>query len=475
LRGCPMNFIHTADLHLGYRQYELDQRFRDFGVSFLKVVDYAIAEKAGFVLVAGDLFNSRNINAPTYMQAFHILTKLKEAGIPCIAIAGNHDRPFIRDHMSWLEALEKHELIRLIRPGEEKLMAHYVDIGGARIFGMSYAGSATSAIIPRIADEIREINAPNPPEYTILMMHAGVEGQTKGNIIGETPYDDFLKLKDVVDYLALGHYHNAYELDGWAYNPGSPDTCSLSEVNEPKGFYHVMDGKVTLIDKQIKRRPFIFASVRLEEHLDAPSLITALEKKVASMPRPEEQPVVIVSFRGCLGFDRSHIDVEHVKQIISEKLDPLYVDVRFDLSNDPFCISGVEADGIDRVAIEREVLSRFAAADSMLSDYGHYFAASLSEVKDMAVKGADAETLDSLMRKTFEDIKNKKAPVSEKAIVVVKAAEEMKPSAEAVPAALPAPKPAKEKKKKPAPPAVEEPPAPKVQRKTLSEFWGGKP
>jgi DNA repair exonuclease SbcCD nuclease subunit len=34
-----MNFIHTADLHLGYRQYELDQRFRDFGSSFLKVVE----------------------------------------------------------------------------------------------------------------------------------------------------------------------------------------------------------------------------------------------------------------------------------------------------------------------------------------------------------------------------------------------------------------------------------------------------
>lgn len=470
-----MNFIHTADLHLGYRQYELDQRFRDFGSSFLKVVEYAIAERVEFVLVAGDLFNSRNINAPTYMQAFHILSELKAAGIRCVAIAGNHDRPFLRDHMSWLEALEKHDLIALIRPGEEKLMEHYIDIGDTRIFGMSYAGSSTSAIIPRIADEIREINTSKPPGYTILMMHAGVEGQTKGNIIGETPYEDFLKLKDVVDYLALGHYHNAYVLDSWAYNPGSPDTCSLSEVNEPKGFYHVKDGKATLIDKEIKRRPFIFASVKLEDHLDAPSLIAALEKKVASMPRPDEQPVVIVSFRGCLGFDRSHIDVEHVKQIVTEKFDPLYVDVRFDLSNDPFCISGVDAEGIDRVAIEREVLSRFAAADSMLSDYGHYFAASLSEVKDLAVKGADAETMDTLMRKTFEDIKNKKAPVSEKAIVVVKAAEETKPPAETEtgPVVAPAPKPAKERKKKPVPP-VEEPPAPKVQRKTLSEFWGGK-
>jgi DNA repair exonuclease SbcCD nuclease subunit len=63
-----MNFLHAADLHLGYRQYDLDQRFVDLGHSFMKVVEYAIAERAEFVIVAGDLFNSRNINAPTYTQ-----------------------------------------------------------------------------------------------------------------------------------------------------------------------------------------------------------------------------------------------------------------------------------------------------------------------------------------------------------------------------------------------------------------------
>ncbi len=138
-----MNFLHTADLHLGYRQYDLDQRFRDLGNSFLKVVEYAVAEKVDFVLVAGDLFNSRNINAPTYTQAHHVLSKLKEAGIPCLAIAGNHDRAFIRDQMSWLETLEWQGLIKVIRPGTERLMDNFVDIGGTRIFGISYAGSST--------------------------------------------------------------------------------------------------------------------------------------------------------------------------------------------------------------------------------------------------------------------------------------------------------------------------------------------
>jgi DNA repair exonuclease SbcCD nuclease subunit len=465
-----MNFVHTADLHLGYRQYDLDQRFRDLGNSFLKVVEYAIAEKVEFVLVAGDLFNARNINAPTFMQAHHVLSKLKESGIPCLAIAGNHDRAFIRDQMSWLETLEWQGLVKVIKPGTERLMDNFADIGPTRIFGMSYAGSSTGAIIPRLAGEIRDINAANPPDYTILMMHAGIEGQMKGNIIGETPYEDFLKLKDVVNYLALGHYHCAFEMDGWAFNPGCPDTCSLAEVNERRGFYHVRDGKATLVDVPT-RRPFIFASVKLDEHLDAASLMLALEKKVASIDKPDEQPVVIVSFRGCLGFDRSHVDIEQVRQIIIARLDPLYVDVRFDLSNDPFCITGLDTEGIDRAAVEREVLSRFAASDTMLSDYSHYFAAALSEAKDLAVKGADAETLDALMRKTFEAIKNKAAPETEKALVVVKPVQEAKPPEKIDPVPKPA-KPVKKVKKAVLPPV--EAPVPKVQRKTLGEYWGDK-
>jgi septum formation inhibitor MinC len=352
-------------------------------------------------------------------------------------------------------------------------MENYVDIGRTRIFGMVYAGSSTGMIIPRLAEEIREINASNPPEYTILMMHAGVEGQAKGNIIGETPVDDFMKLKDVVNYLALVHYHNAFELDGWIHNPGCPDTCSLAEIGEPKGFYHVKDGKSAL--HEVPRRPFIFVSVMLDEHLNVATLLQAFEEKVASIKKPDEQPIVIVSFRGCIGFDRSHVDIEYVKQIVTAKLEPLYVDVRFDLSNDPFCITGLEAQSIDRLAIEREVLGRFAASDTMLSDYSHYYAAALSEAKDLAVRGADAEMLDKLMRKTFEDIRDKKAPETEKALVVVRAPEEVKLPEKVEPAVV-KPKPAKEKKKAAIPKVApkEDPPAPRVPRKTLSEYWGGK-
>ncbi len=467
-----MNFIHTADLHLGYRQYDLDERFRDFGRSFQAIAQQAIDARTEFVLIAGDLFHNRNINAPTYYQAHFILSRLKEAGIPCIAIEGNHDRAFVRDSMSWLEALESQGLLTLIRPAEGRLMNNYVDIGDTRIFGLCYAGASTSRVIPDIAREIAEINSTNKPAYTVLMMHTGIEGQMKGSIIGETSYEDIYNLKDVVDYLALGHYHSAYEMDGWVHNPGSPDTCSIAEVGEPKGYYHVKDGNIVLRD--IDRRKFLPISIRTDEYLNAGDLMAEVEKRLASAGKPEK-PVVHILFRGCLNFDRSHLSLENVKALAMEMLDPLYVDARFELSNDEACIAGVEAGNFDRLAIEREVLSRLASTDSMLATYAGYYAVALSEIKDLAVKEADPETLDSTLRRAFEEIKAGKAPNSARQdIVIQKPAVEVveKPVSPEIKEVKKAPAPRKKALPKTGETIVETAPTP-VQRKTLDQFWSG--
>src|SRR5208337_1960620 len=129
-----MSFIHMADMHLGYRQYDLEQRFIDLGHTFNRIVEYAIANKVEFVLISGDLFDKRSINAPTYVQAVHVLSRLKEAKIPCIAIEGNHDRRFMKDGMSWLESLEWEKLLTVLKTGDNRLTGS-IDIGSYRIFG----------------------------------------------------------------------------------------------------------------------------------------------------------------------------------------------------------------------------------------------------------------------------------------------------------------------------------------------------
>lgn len=411
MEGIRMNFLHMADMHLGYRQYDLEQRFLDFGHTFEKIIDYAIAHHVEFVLISGDLFDRRSINAPTFIQANHVLSKLRQAGIPCIAIEGNHDRRFVKDGMSWLESLEWENLLRVIKNYEGNLMGGYIDVGKTRVFGYGFAGALTPAAIPAIKREIQAINATSPPQTTILMLHVGVQGSMRPGVAGEVTYEELCPLRGVVDYLALGHYHNSYEIDGWAHNPGSPDTCSIAEATEKKGVYHVTDAGARLIAMDTRR--FIPLRIRADGHKDFESLFSDVRESAARHGRLDG-PVVLVTIAGTLGFDRSHVNTDAIAGMVEELTGALHVDVRFDLANDAFSIAMLESDGLDRPAIEREVFRKLALSDSMLADSADLFAAAAVQVRDLAVRNADDKTLDEVLRKIYGRISTA-APEAERA------------------------------------------------------------
>src|SRR5438132_13066893 len=95
------SFIHLADTHLGYEQYGVRERFNDFSRAFWDIMDDAIERKVDFVVIAGDLFNKRAIDALTPIHAIEGLRKLKDRIIPVIAMEGNHDWSYYRDGSYW--------------------------------------------------------------------------------------------------------------------------------------------------------------------------------------------------------------------------------------------------------------------------------------------------------------------------------------------------------------------------------------
>lgn len=64
-----VEFLHIPDVHLCYQQYNLEERFKDFGRAFMKAVDYAIDKKVDFVPICGDLFNKSALDPLTLLQA----------------------------------------------------------------------------------------------------------------------------------------------------------------------------------------------------------------------------------------------------------------------------------------------------------------------------------------------------------------------------------------------------------------------
>lgn len=214
-----VKFIHCADIHLGRVQNNLEQRFVDFGNAFRHVVQEALARKVDFMLVSGDLFDKRNINARTLEQAVEILEPLKEAGIPVIAIEGNHDKAFLRDKESWMTFLARRGYIILLSPefqggklvldtyDRENCTGCYIDLAeNVRVYGLGYLGRAAGSKLEELAPLLAE------DKTNIVLLHAMV-GRMGGELIGSIPKSEVACLRERVAYLALGHGHNRYVVE----------------------------------------------------------------------------------------------------------------------------------------------------------------------------------------------------------------------------------------------------------------------
>jgi DNA repair exonuclease SbcCD nuclease subunit len=101
-----MKFLHIADVHLGCTRYQLAESPRDFFDAWVDVLKrYAINEDVEFVLMCGDFFHKRSVPPETMNYAVEGLTMMREAGIPVLAIEGNHDQKHTDNEYSWLRSL----------------------------------------------------------------------------------------------------------------------------------------------------------------------------------------------------------------------------------------------------------------------------------------------------------------------------------------------------------------------------------
>ena len=404
-----MNFIHASDLHLGYEQYGLKERFIDYARAFQTVIKYAIDHKAEFILISGDLFHKRNINAPTYLQAYKVLLELKERSpsTQVYAIEGNHDLAFHQDGKSWLEILNSQGLLRLIRlkeVGDIKLMGDHVELDNVRIFGVRYIGANTTSSIPRIAEEIKKIEAEQGKKYTILMMHFGLEGQVKQSEAGEILYSSLMPLREVVDYLALGHYHMQYEMDGWIFNPGSIEMISMNEFGLPKGFYHKKENGaklITPVTRSIRRIKLDISGIETPEALYS-SIETLLKRQASNLS--DNKPIVELLLYGELSFPKSDIDIDKIKKMLEEEFKPLSSEVKIEKSNSQYAINESDVRGLSREQIELRVFSERVKLDARYRDNADAIVNTMIEVKKKAAAGIEEGEIRADLRWCFEKV-----------------------------------------------------------------------
>jgi len=412
-------FLHLADVHLGYQQYGLKERFNDFGRAFEAAVDYALEKAVDFVLITGDLFHKSAVDPPTLLQAVNNLDRLRQAGIPVLAVEGNHDRARYRYGYSWLDFLAEQGYLALLSPlFEEKGMAlppwdgsegAYMDIGKVRIYGLPYLGASIRPVLAELPGALAA-SRDDHVEFTVLMAHFGLEGEIPG-AVGGLAQSEIAPLREHVDYLALGHWHKPFQRQGWVYNPGSLETCSVDECHWQGGFYHVTvdtgrNPNHTALHVKSLRRPFYRWRFAVDEYPTPQALHRGLkdwlEARSRDMPQPERAPIVELGLEGILAFDRNDLDLDHIRGLVREVLSPLHVRIRNDTRPVEFEITPGQRLG--RAELERCVLRELVMRDARYRGQADAWASLMSELKRMVLAGSEPESIVETLRQRLREM-----------------------------------------------------------------------
>lgn len=408
-------FMHIADIHLGFKQYNESFRADDFARAFKEVIVRAIDEKVDFVLIAGDLFHKRAIDAITLDDAYRWLERLKQCGIPCIAIEGNHEMAYYGDEGSWLGFLRLRGLITLLQarfadgnvyfdPVRNQRGGWVDPIPGVRIYGLGYKGAGAPPAIEMcaLAFDALPPEARAGVEYVIFAAHTGVLGELAGDAVSPT-LPQWLSLRPHVDYVALGHIHKPFTYEDWLFNPGSLETCASNEwawgeraallvevdTDQPAG---PLRNRVTRIAPQ--RRPFARFGFKTDLYPDPESLLEKCKadflRRRADMGEVSEhdEPVVDVILDGVLTFDPSLLDIAAIEELARASLEARIVQVKnFTVRRDAV-VDGDENDpGMQeqpREEVERRVLQQLLSADSRFVDRAEEWADAAITLKNMA-------------------------------------------------------------------------------------------
>lgn len=417
-----VEFLHISDVHLGYRQYNLEERFKDFGRTFMQAVDYAIDKKVDFVLICGDLFNKSALDPLTLLQAVSILERLEKANIKAIAIAGNHDRPSYQENFSWLHYLADRGHLILLRPEYQETgikfslydgqKGCYFKIKGIQIYGIPYLGAAIEPVLEELSKHLSS-RKKNEKSFTIVMAHFGLQGEIP-RMPGGVSHELIAKLKEQVNYLALGHWHKPFEYDDWIYNPGSLENCSMDERRWKGGFYHVVvedepgyKHKATHI--QCKHRPFYRLIFNVDQFKTPEKLVVDFDKYLdiekKKIFEDELAPVIEVSFEGILSFDRASLDFEQLKVLVESHFSPLIAMLKNNTRPTDFEIS-TEAN-LPRIQLEHKIIQELFKQNSQYQSHAEQWADLAIEIKNLTLKGDTPDSIVSALRTRVKQMKQK--------------------------------------------------------------------
>lgn len=243
---------HIADVHLGITRYQqrdpatgLNIRSQDFNRAFEEALEKAMSEHVDFILIAGDLFHSRNPYPLVKEFALDRLHKVGTNGTPVFIVSGNHEAPVTRGVGNPLAVLKYLPNVYVFRePGCVDLSIKGKDLS---VLGVPYNTAQPMNELFSEQQWPQTLSRHRKGFKNILLSHGSIEGFAEGaetmistRLEGRIPLE---RIPPDFDYIAMGHIHRSQVL----YHsqnpslpivyPGSLERVDFRERNEEKGFY----------------------------------------------------------------------------------------------------------------------------------------------------------------------------------------------------------------------------------------------
>lgn len=232
-----MKIVHCSDLHLGKRfsgnKDYVKKRYMDFFNAFATFIDKVEEIKPDVCLIAGDIFDKKEINPDILSKTEYLFKRLRDnIKKDIIAIEGNHDNSRILEE-SWLEYLQEQNILKVFYYNKDFEEKNYLKIDDINFYPVGYPGFMIDEALTKLSEKL------NPQEKNIVVVHTGISGSTDTlpGLVSTSILDLF---KDKTIYIAGGHIHSftTYPKEKpYFFVSGSLEFSNIqNEKSDKKGF-----------------------------------------------------------------------------------------------------------------------------------------------------------------------------------------------------------------------------------------------
>ncbi len=380
-----VKFAHISDVHLGgWKQQPMqDLNF----ASFKKTIDICIEKKVGFILIAGDLFDSAYPSIEVLKETFSEFKRLKESKIPCFIIAGSHD--YSISGKTFLDVLEKAGFctnVVSIEENKDTIVLNPTIYNNVAIYG--YPGKKSGLEI----QDLRRLRLNDSPGmFRIFMLHTTID-KAKGML----PIDSIeTELLPKADYYALGHLHIDFQYQNFVY-PGPVFPNNFQELEDLKnGSFYIID---TDAENSLQKIELKLKEVETFD-IEIRNALTATEKITSEIDKRQiKDKIVLLRIRGEIDTGtNSDIKFPQIEEFAMNKGAYFILKNTHDLKTKEVEME-IEVRNIDNV--EDETVNMYSSQNP--SDFNKFI---FQLINSLAIEKQEGEKVESFNSRLLEEAK----------------------------------------------------------------------